>query len=214
MTAATTGRPDERAMNRSFPLLVLLVLLAALAASGPAGASDTLRCGSRLVSVGDTKAEVLIKCGEPAWKDDWTDVAITGLDSAIEQRISTVRERWVYNFGPSAFLEFLSFDNGRLTAISAGGYGYSADRGGARRCDQETLQTGLSQYEIMQRCGEPFFRDSRREERLTTVEHGIGRLLDLRVDEWTYNFGPSQFLRILTFENGQLVNVRTGDRGF
>jgi hypothetical protein len=198
-------------MNKFFPLLILL---GTLTASGSAAASDTLRCGNRLVSVGDTKPEVLIKCGEPAWKDDWSDALISGVDSAVEQRISVVRERWVYNFGPNAFLEFLSFDNGRLTAISSGGYGYSEGRGAGRSCDQEKLQTGLSQYEVLQRCGEPFFRDSRREQRLTTVEHGTSRLLDLRVDEWTYNFGPNQFLRILTFENGRLVNVHTGDRGF
>lgn len=194
-------------MKKPLPLLILLGALAASAA-----ASETLRCGNRLVSVGDTKAEVLIKCGEPAWKDDWTDAVISGIGTAIEQRVSVARERWVYNFGPNAFLEFLSFDNGRLVGIAARGYGYGG-RGAARSCGQEKLQTGLSQYEILQRCGEPFFRDSRREQRLTTVERGARRLLDLRIDEWTYNFGPNQFLRILTFENGQLVNVRTGDRG-
>jgi hypothetical protein len=191
-----------------------MIFLAALAASGSAAGSDTLRCGSHLVSTGDTKVEVLIKCGEPAWKDSWTDELIDGADTDVERGISVDRERWVYNFGPNAFLEFLSFDNGRLTGITAGGYGYSEGSPSARSCDPEQFHTGLSQYEVLQRCGEPFFKDSHHEQRLSTVKHGVSRLAGLRVDEWTYNLGPAQFLRVLKFENGQLVSVTTGDRGF
>jgi hypothetical protein len=198
-------------MTRLFPLTIFL---GALAASGSAAGSDTLRCGSHLVSTGDTKVEVLIKCGEPAWKDGWTDELIDGVDTAVERGISVDRERWVYNFGPNAFLEFLSFDNGRLTGITAGGYGYNGGLPSARSCDQEQIHTGLSQYEVLHRCGEPFFKDSHYEQRLTAVKHGVSRLADLRIDEWTYNLGPTQFLRILKFENGQLVSITTGDRGF
>ena len=31
----------------------------------PASYADSMRCGNKLISTGDKKAEVLIKCGEP-----------------------------------------------------------------------------------------------------------------------------------------------------
>ncbi|MBW1954196.1 MAG: DUF2845 domain-containing protein [Deltaproteobacteria bacterium] len=29
-----------------------------------------------------------------------------------------------------------------------------------------------------------------------------------------YNLGPNRFIRILRFENGRLVDITTGDRGY
>ena len=179
-----------------------------------ASASDTLRCGNRLVSVGDNKAEVLIKCGSPAWKDDWTDQIITNPNSVDASRLSIDRERWVYNFGHNSFLRFLLFENGRLVHIATGSYGYDGGHPSVKLCDSAEIQTGISQYEILQRCGEPAFKDTRQEEQLTSVDKNTNRLTTKRIDEWTYNFGPNKFLRILKFENGRLVGIETGDRGF
>ena len=89
-------------------LLLLIELLPLTAAAG-----ERLTCGSRLVSEGDTKAEVFINCGKPAWQDNWTD-QVTGRGGPLEQRVTTEHERWVYNFGPYAFLRILMFENGRL----------------------------------------------------------------------------------------------------
>jgi hypothetical protein len=193
---------------------LILLFLAMLGVSTSAAAADTLRCGSRLVSLGDTKAEVLIKCGAPAWKDNWTDEIINNVNRATELRVSIDRERWIYNFGPHSFLEFLLFENGKLIDISSGDYGYDEKHPVNKVCDSDEIKKGLTQYEIMQRCGEPFFKDTRNEERLITVNKHTNRLAIIRIDEWTYNFGPNQFLRILKFENGKLVDVETGDRGF
>jgi len=189
------------------------VFLAA-AGGGVAAASDTLRCGNRLVSVGDNKAEVLIKCGAPAWKDTWTERLINNVNTPGELRVNIDRERWVYNFGRHSFLRFLLFQNGRLVKIDTGDYGYDGNRPSISQCDSGELRTGISQYEILQRCGEPAFKDSREEELLTAVDEHDNRLIVKRIDEWTYNFGPNKFLRILKFENGVLVDVETGDRGF
>jgi len=190
------------------------LILIAVAGTASAAPSDTLRCGNRLVSVGDNKAEVLIKCGSPAWKDDWTDQIITNPNSVDASRLSIDRERWVYNFGHNSFLRFLLFENGRLVNIATGGYGYDGGHPSGRLCDSAEIQTGISQYEILQRCGEPAFKDTRQEEQFTSVDKNTNRLITKRIDEWTYNFGPNRFLRILKFENGRLVDVETGDRGF
>ena len=193
-----------------YRIALLLALLNVRTAAG----SDTLRCGNRLVSAGDTKAEVMIKCGSPAWKDDWTDEVINNVNTADELRVSIDRERWVYNFGPNSFLRFLLFENGKLIDIATGGYGYDDTHPSIKPCDGDEIKPGLTQYEILQRCGDPSFKDTRQEERLANADEHSKRLSINRIDEWTYNFGPNKFLRILKFENGKLVNVETGDRGF
>ncbi len=202
----------SKLMRITKPLLAVLLALAAVSAL--ADTSGGPRCGNRIVSLGDTKAEVIIKCGAPVWKDDWTDQIINDVNTVDELRVSVARERWVYNLGPNSFLRFLSFENGRLTDISMGGYGYDERHPSLKPCDGDEIKKGYTQYEILQRCGEPFFKDSRSEERLSAVDKHSNRLVEIRVDEWTYNFGPDQFLRILKFENGRLVDIETGDRGF
>ena len=201
------------AKSRVFAVCVSLLLLMAVAGHTAAAGSDTLRCGNRLVSVGDNKAEVLIKCGPPTWKDAWTERHISNIDTPGELRVSVDRERWVYNLGHHSFLRFLLFKNGRLVKITTGDYGFDGTPS-TKQCDSGELQPGISQYEILQRCGEPAFKDSREEEVLTAVDAHTSNVTVKHIDEWTYNFGPNKFLRILKFENGELVEVETGDRGF
>ena len=189
-------------------LLILIALLPLTVAAG-----ESLTCGSRLVSEGDTKAEVFIKCGKPAWRDNWID-QVTGRGGPLEQRVTTEHERWVYNFGPNAFLRFLLFENGRLISISTGERGYNEGQTPLVACDAGQFRIGLTQYELLQRCGAPFFKDSRDEERVLRLGQGLHQYVVKHIDEWTYNLGPNQFLRILSFENGKLVEVRSGDRGF
>ena len=202
-------------MARSPALAVIFTLLCILAYNGNAwgDASDTMRCGNRLVSLGDNKAEVLIKCGSPAWKDAWTDEVINGVNTSTAVCVTTDRERWVYNFGHNKFLRFLSFENGRLEKITTGDYGFNKSSS-VKNCDNKKLSIGISQYEVLENCGEPAFKDTRREEQLIIQDQETSKMVIKRIDEWTYNFGPNKFLRILKFENGDLVSVETGDRGF
>jgi hypothetical protein len=37
--------------------------------------------------------------------------------------------------------------------------------------------------------------------------------VEVPLDEWTYDFGPNSFLRFVTFENSQIVTIRTGEYG-
>ena len=36
----------------------------------------------------------------------------------------------------------------------------------------------------------------------------------LPVEIWTYNLGPSQFLRIVVLQNGSVTEIRTGNYGY
>ncbi len=84
---------------------LLLLLATALPAQG-----ETMRCGSRLVSLGDRAFEVLRKCGEPAWREH---VGYRINDYRGQERII---DEWVY--GPrNGMLTILTFEGNRLVRI-------------------------------------------------------------------------------------------------
>jgi hypothetical protein len=100
------------------------------------------RCGTRLVSPGDTSAEVRAKCGEPSHTDSWEEERIQrefvipyvpksgrsgGYSPYREPFLVKTRvkiEEWTYNLGPSSFTRYLRFENGRLVEIFTGSFGY------------------------------------------------------------------------------------------
>ena len=106
-------------------ILVLCGLLAFF--SAPAFA---MRCGSRLVEEGESRAEVRAKCGDPS---DVSHRAILrrpvlwwhgrrfyeGFDP-VEVPIET----WIYNLGPNKLMQRLKFEDGLLVEIESLGYGY------------------------------------------------------------------------------------------
>lgn len=72
--------------------------------------ADTLRCGSKLVSIGDRKFEVWEKCGEPRYLDE-AGYTISG----YERRELSIQE-WVY--GPdNGMFSILTFEGNRLVRI-------------------------------------------------------------------------------------------------
>jgi hypothetical protein len=46
------------------------------------------------------------------------------------------------------------------------------------------------------------------------VDEGDSKKEKVKIEEWTYNPGPTEFIRYLRFENGILTNISTGDKGF
>lgn len=83
------------------PVLVLLwCSLVPVAAAG-----DNMRCGTHLVRSGDTKFEVLRRCGEPELKE-----IVSGAD---EPRV----EQWYYDRGARQFPRVLTFRGLELVRI-------------------------------------------------------------------------------------------------
>jgi hypothetical protein len=106
-----------------FACLILLCLIT--------GNAYGLRCGTDLVNVGDRKLDVLRKCGEPAVIDEWEEELslrrspqIERLGEDTRRRIFVRVEEWTYNFGPTNFIQILTFKNGELVEIRTGGRGY------------------------------------------------------------------------------------------
>ncbi|MDH4567244.1 DUF2845 domain-containing protein [Pseudomonas sp. BN414] len=89
---------------RTLPLALLTLVLAA-----PAWA-ETMRCGSKLISLGDRTFEVLQKCGEPVHRD------LVGYTLGSYDRREFNVEEWVY--GPNnGMLSILTFEGNRLVRI-------------------------------------------------------------------------------------------------
>jgi len=184
-------------------LALALTLSVTLSFAGP------FRCGQKLVLTGNSKAEVFRKCGEPSWREYSESEFWPGNSPFAIAKVT--REQWIYNRGPRTLIRYLNFENGTLVSINLGDYGFNANYP-TKPCRPDELQLRNSKTEIMFKCGTPYFKDSREEYRVDNVK-GAKRRTTIRVDEWTYDFGPTRFLRILTFENGRLVNIRHGERG-
>ncbi len=89
---------------------VAFLLAASLSISGVAFAG--IRCGSKLINVGDFSAYVLERCGEPLSRQ-----IVSGSVGAD----SPVIEQWVYDFGRRQPLRVLTFVGGRLQRIEDAG---------------------------------------------------------------------------------------------
>jgi len=67
---------------------------------------SSLGCSDGIVNVGDSKSDVLEKCGEPTRKEGFQEHV------------------WVYDFGSSSLVYYLTFSRDRLERIQTGGYGH------------------------------------------------------------------------------------------
>lgn len=200
----------------SLRVFVLLLWLATAAWSHGALAVDSIRCGSRLVAVEARAAEVLAACGEPAYRDVWT------FQQPNTQSWVSDLEEWYYNFGSSQLLRVLRLRNGRVVDIDSDGYGFNGT--GPRRCEPGSLVEGQSKYRLLLSCGEPLTRrahNTYRPLRGRSPPHPGARdyyhrdeyLVPVYREEWVYNFGSRYLMRVVTLENGRIVNIENGERG-
>jgi hypothetical protein len=97
----------------------------------------------------------------------------------------------------------------------------SVERVYGLRCGNNIIDVGDRKIDVLKKCGEPAIADEWYEEdifrsspEIDRFGEGSRRKVVVHVEEWTYNFGPTRFTYILTFKNGKLVEVRTGDYGF
>jgi hypothetical protein len=112
-------------------ILLLLPLLSHTASAG-------IRCGTSVVTEGDTAIEVLYSCGDPQFVESWEEERIkrdfypysSSYDNLYWNRNAyrqpflvkehVVIERWTYFFGSNRLIHYLLFENGVLTEISLG----------------------------------------------------------------------------------------------
>lgn len=96
-------------MNTLLKTLAGLTLLACATAH----ADDSLRCGSALVSVGDSSNTVLRKCGEPSGRGPIS--YLKGPEGHPREEVPV--QQWTY--GPTfGMYHYLRFEGDRLAAIT------------------------------------------------------------------------------------------------
>ena len=107
--------------------------------------------------------------------------------------------------------------------------------GDAFWCDIKVILDGATTYEVRSKWEEPDYREVRTERRIKRdfyrdlfsqrfhdqyrqerdfYRDPLFTVEEVVIEEWTYNFGPTKFIRYLQFEDGRLVNITTGDYGF
>ena len=119
-------------MNR----IAITILVAFLLLIFSNSITFAFRCGSKLVSIGDTKVEVLAKCGEPTLKEEISYETKGDLRGSGRYRrrgrftyqekydeVSKKVEKWYYDFGSHKFIRILTFVGGVLKKVEMGGYG-------------------------------------------------------------------------------------------
>jgi hypothetical protein len=74
------------------------------------------------------------------------------------------------------------------------------------RCGSTLIELGESNYRVLDKCGLP------------SAKEGVGAASSYAsppgVETWIYNRGPTDFVYRLKFQDGSLVNIYRGGRGF
>lgn len=131
--AAPTGN-SYACTVRYLGILVLATVIVGTLGAARARAEDSMRCGSKLVSISDGKDKVRALCGEPS------SVSFQGVIRRAPRYeygygfnrydyygpgvIDMPVEVWTYNFGSSKLLRKLRFVGDELDDIRTDGYGY------------------------------------------------------------------------------------------
>lgn len=108
---------------------IALSLAAALAAAGAARA-DSFRCGTRLVTDGDSADKVEALCGPPSSVQSREILRrpirwYRGRPYYLSYEPLPVQvEYWTYNLGPSKLMRRLKFEDGLLVEVETLGHGY------------------------------------------------------------------------------------------
>lgn len=80
-------------------------------------------------------------------------------------------------------------------------------------CRNGIVSKGDLQAEVLHKCGPPTQSFQRQETRI-----GRGRYSTLiqkvTVEDWTYNFGPNEFMYNIQFENGRVERIESLDYGY
>jgi hypothetical protein len=112
------------------------------------------------------------------------------------------------SFAPSLGALFLIGTLLLAIAGSAFGFGHAT-----YRCGNRLVATGDSFGEVLYRCGEPDFRAASTEVVTVRLTSGLEVSRIVGVETWTYDRGPRELLRFLTFRDGRLIRIAQGSYG-
>jgi len=201
-----------------------LLLASMLLAAAPTARADSTRCAGGIVSAGDAKLDLLAKCGRPALVENGAAERGTfDRRQGIAHRVISPVDVWTYDFGRNHFLQVVRIVRGKISTIERGGYGYAGEpppraRPSKATCAPAALGEGKLEHDVLSRCGEPAVIDEWQEEtaavRLVDGETVYADVVARTIAVWTYDFGPSSFVRFVRMEDGKVTRVETGSYGY
>ncbi|MGA9341974.1 MAG: DUF2845 domain-containing protein [Rhodanobacteraceae bacterium] len=177
-------------------------LIGLLLCASPAALA--LRCGSNVVSRGLQGFQVRARCGDPFWSDSYYAVDVLGANGPIERQIEVQYDVWYYNFGPRNLMRRLVFRDGVLEREETLGYGVNAI---GEDCDSNRDYRNLTAGELVARCGEPASRRSHEDTLVQRPNRGIARYRDQRREDWIYDFGARDYVRVMHLVDGRVVGI-------
>ena len=102
----------------------IIFFAAILFLSFSTGKAWAFRCGSGMVSSGDSKTQVLVTCGKPTSKEkSCENRQYTATNNRNSRKCGKKLEIWYYNCGEGDFIYALTFENNILTDENTGGRG-------------------------------------------------------------------------------------------
>ena len=110
---------------RAARLIIASAVAIVFAVAGVARA-DGMRCGSLLVSQGDTIYRVESRCGAPIDVRTWVEyrsVKVRVGNFWVDRMVEVKFEEWTYDQGPERLVRFVLFEDGRLAQVNTGSYG-------------------------------------------------------------------------------------------
>jgi len=111
-------------MSPTICSLLSVLALTSLCAFSSEAAAESLRCNGDIVSIGDSKADVTLKCGAPSMTDSFCEkvpVRFVKRDGteAYGETCEDV-DVWTYNPGKGQFWTHLYFSHGKLREMKYG----------------------------------------------------------------------------------------------
>ncbi|HEU4663510.1 MAG TPA: DUF2845 domain-containing protein [Dokdonella sp.] len=79
----------------------------------------------------------------------------------------------------------------------------------AMRCGSRLVTEGDQDFQVRQRCGDPFWSDRYTDVVVIGRDGPLERQREVQYDIWYYNFGPRQLMRRLVFRDGVLAQEDT-----
>lgn len=101
-----------------------------------------------------------------------------------------------------------------VAAALVGASSQQARGGGGFRCGNRLVTDGDRIEEVFRRCGEPTFRSFSTDFVSFETAPGVVVTKAVPVETWTYNRGPREFVRYLTFRDGRLRRIDEGAYGY
>jgi hypothetical protein len=75
-------------------------------------------------------------------------------------------------------------------------------------CAGGVIAPGDRSYDVLAKCGSPNDIESHQEEVILRADADTREKLFITVEEWTYDLGPTQFIRIVTIKNGTVTHIQ------